>query len=200
MEDLEIMRQQLLTLKQRLDTQKIINKDLMRTVMHNKASWLNRLVNIEIISIPIIYCIVAGASYAEGISLWYANILLIMTVIDVVLDWYLVRISPDKFSRLSILELKKFLLKQKKLRLIQTIAMAPLAGIWLVAFLRAFISKLDIFPYTSAEIPAFIKPGLWIVIIAAVVASIIVVCVLFNKMQRINDALIKDIDEIEKDA
>lgn len=198
MEDLEIMRQQLSALKQKLDTQKIINKDLMRSVMRNKASWLNRFVNIEIIGIPIIYFIVAATSYAVGISQWFAIILLVMTTVDVALDWHLVRISPDKFSRLSIIELKKFLMKQKKLRLIQTIAMAPLALIWLLTFFSAYISKLEIFPYT--DIPAFIKPGIWIVIIASLIAAVIVVCILLRKMQQTNDALIKDIDDLEKDS
>ncbi|MDE5870041.1 MAG: hypothetical protein K2H18_07395 [Muribaculaceae bacterium] len=197
MDNLEIMRQQLSSLKEQLDTQKIINKELMSKVMRNKASWLNVFVNIEIVTLPIIYFIVAGASSALGISQWYGEILLFFATVDVILDWYLIRISPKKFSKLSIIELKRFLYKQKKYRLIQTIVMAPISVIWVIAFFRAFFSKLYIFP--MAEIPTSIKAGFWICLAAAIVASIIVVIVLFKKMQRTNDALISDITELERE-
>lgn len=195
MENLEITRQQLASLKQRLDTQKIINKDLMYKVMRNKASWLNIFVNIEIISLPILYFIIAGASGALGISQWYGIILLIFASLDIILDWHLIRISPKKFSKLSILELKKFLYKQKKYHLIQTISMTPVALIWVVAFFKAFFSKLYIFP--MAEIPVVIKTALWICLFAAITVSVIVNIVIFKKMQRTNDALTRDINELE---
>ena len=72
MEDLEIMRQQLAELKRRLDTQQIVNKGLLRKLMRRKASWLNRLVIVEIASLPFIYLIFAVTCYAAGISQWFA--------------------------------------------------------------------------------------------------------------------------------
>ena len=170
----------------------------MSKVMRSKASWRNTFVNVELISLPILYFIVAGASSALGISQWYGVILLIFTSIDVFLDWHFIRISPKKFSKLSILELKKFLFKQKKYRLIQTVALSPLAIIWVFAFFKAFFSKLYIFQ-TEEGIPVGIVAALWICFFAAIVGSVIAVIVIFKKMQRTNDALIKDINELEKE-
>ena len=60
MEELEIMRMQLDALKQQLDTQEIINRDLLRKIMRRKASWLNRLVNFETIALPRTYQLFVG--------------------------------------------------------------------------------------------------------------------------------------------
>ncbi|MDE6341030.1 MAG: hypothetical protein K2K93_01810, partial [Muribaculaceae bacterium] len=94
MEELEIMRRQLASMKEQLRSQHIVNESLMRKVMKGKASWMNTLVKAEIICVPITWILLAAICAFYGISQWYASLFLIMSVIDTYIDWYTVRIGP----------------------------------------------------------------------------------------------------------
>ncbi|MDE6339098.1 MAG: hypothetical protein K2K97_04845 [Muribaculaceae bacterium] len=185
MEELEIMRGQLEALKQQLATQQIINKDLMRKVMRDRSSWLNRLVNIEIILLPLTYLLFAAMCASFGISQWYALSFLILGAIDTAFDWYFVRIPPQIFSTYSIVELHKFLLRQKKGRFVQTCISLPIALVWIVLFLCAVAGDDRIFAYVTS--------------IMGVIAGVVAVYVIYRKMQSTNDALLRDIRDLETD-
>ena len=95
MEELEIMRRQMAEMKERLDSQQIVNHTLLRKIMRHKASWLNKLVICEIIAIPITYLIFAAFSAFVHVSQWYALLYLILASADTYMDWYTVRIPPS---------------------------------------------------------------------------------------------------------
>ncbi len=197
MEELEIMRQQIEAMKQQLDTQQIVNKDLLRKVMRGRASWLNRFVKIEIVMLPILYLFYAAVSVVLGVSQWYALVLLVMCVIDVVFDWRFVRIPPAMFGTASILDLKKFLLRQKKWRAIEISIMLPLAVIWVTAFSCAIKVKNYVLPDGAMMQPAM-AGGIVAGVIGGLIGVISVV-IIFRKMQRTNDALLRDIRDLEND-
>ncbi|MDE6715314.1 MAG: hypothetical protein K2J74_02405 [Muribaculaceae bacterium] len=197
MDQLEIMREQLAAMKQQLDTQQIINQDLLRKIMRGKASWLNRFVNIEIISIPFVYLLFVLISAGYGISQWYAASFLILASIDSAFDWRFVRISPRMFSTVSILELKKFLLKQKRGRFIQTSISAPLAAIWVVAFFAAIASTTNI--SVSSDFVDAAKTGGLIGGLIGAIVGLIAVIALYRKMQSTNDDLLRDIRDMENE-
>ncbi|MDE7403045.1 MAG: hypothetical protein K2M87_06505 [Muribaculaceae bacterium] len=198
MEDLEIMREQLSALKKRLDTQEIVNNNLMRRVMRSKASWLNILVKAEIWFLPILYLILAEICHLVGISQWYALTFLIMAGIDVYFDWKTVRISPRRFSEDSILQLKKFLLKQKKSRCIQTIIAFILSVTWLMCLFTAGNFKVARFMMPNLQNDDYLLTTIVIGIVSTI-ASAIVVLYLYLKMQHTNDDLIRDITELESE-
>ena len=197
MDELEEMRQQMALIKSQLDTQQIVNQQLMCKVMRNKASWMNILVNTELIAMPFIYLLIAGICYGYGISQWYSFLFLIFGGLDAVFDIRTVRIPDNLFSSSSILSLKKFLIRQKKERLIQTCVSGVLCVIWLVLFLCAIGNSRN---------PFFLENGLWNPIMAGgfiggiigVVIALIVIVILFRKMQRTNDRILADIEELEK--
>ncbi len=197
MEEIEIMRQQLATLKQQLDTQQIVNKDLLRKVMRSKASWLNRFVNIEIITLPVVYILFVIISAAYGLSQWYAFSFLILGALDTILDWRTVRIPAEMFSSASILELKKFLLRQKRERHIQIFVGGPLCVIWVVAFFMGMVKNVDM---SSSEIAQVARTGGLFGGIVGGIVGVVVMIVLYRKMQRTNDTLLNDIRELEEEA
>lgn len=195
MDQLEIMRHQLAAMKQQLDTQAIINDKLLRRVMRNKASWLNKLVNIEIITLPVVYLVLAAISSRCGISQWYAGIFLIMAAIDTALDTRTIRIPPHMFGTSSILELKKFLLRQKKERFIQTCVMIPLTYIWIFAFLYAIYRR--VMPGSPGIAPDYAVIGAFAGGSIGFIISIVVVFLLYRKIQHTSNTLLGDIDDLE---
>lgn len=197
MEEIEIMRQQLVTLKKQLDTQQIVNKELLRKVMRSKASWLNRYVNFEIITFPLVYLLFVIISAVYGISQWYAFIFFIIGGLDTALDWRTVRIPSDLFGSASILELKKFLLRQKRERHIQMFVTAPLCVLWIIAFLTAMMKNIDV---PSSELEQVVRTGGVAGGIIGGIIGVVVMLILYRKMQRTNDTLLRDIRELEKEA
>lgn len=197
MEELEMMRIQLDALKQQLDTQQIINKDLLRKIMRRKASWLNKLVNFETISLPFIYLLFVSISAAYGISQWYAFIFLVFGAIDTALDWRAIRIPPSLFGTASILDLKKLLLKQKKIRFIQTCIGAPIGIIWMIGFFsQVLIHSIMTLP---PEISSEAKLSGTIITLGATAVGVIIIIILYRMMQRTNDELLRDIHDLEND-
>lgn len=198
MDEFEVMRRQLATMKQQLDSQQIINKELMRKVMKAKASWLNLLVKAELIALPFIYLLFVGICYAYGISQWYSFTFLICASIDTLFDLRTIRIPSRLFSSSSILDLRKFLIRQKRERFFQTTISGTCCVIWLILFVCAMTaSNSTLFPDNDLW-EAALAGGLAGGIIGAI-AGVIVIVVLYRKMQRTNDRILADIDILEKE-
>lgn len=198
MEELEIMRQQLAYLKQQLDTRQLVNDRLLRRVMRSKASWLNNLVIVEYILLPLLFLFFLKMCEIFHISNWFAGSCLILTLIDCLLDVRTVRIPRAMLGSASILELRKFLIRQKRERLIQTSVMLPLAIIWLIlltiAVLLSFVSP------TANEIWPTVMIGVGIGGGVLGIISTVIVIIVFKRMQHTNDSLLHDLHELENDA
>ena len=119
-------------------------------------------------------------------------------MLAVALDWRVVRIPPKMFGTASILDLEKFLLRQKKERFVQTCVMLPIAIVWLVAFCYAiFVNPNNPFIHDNPEYAKIC--GVVSGIIGGIV-GIIAVVVIYRKMQRTNDTLLRDIHDLENES
>ncbi|MDE5871169.1 MAG: hypothetical protein K2H22_04375, partial [Muribaculaceae bacterium] len=143
MDELNILKEEMAALKRTLDREQIVNGKLLRTVMRQKASWLNRFVAAEFIMLPILYLMFAGICAYFHVSQWYAITLLIFSFIDVVVDMRTFRISPKVFSTCSMLEVRRLLVRQKKERFIHMCVAFPLAIVWLILMLSAIANASD---------------------------------------------------------
>lgn len=188
MNELNSLKEEMAALKQSLDKEQIVNDKLMRTVMRQRASWMNVFVKVEFIILPILYIFFAIASAFFGISQWYAIVWLILCLIDAIVDLRTFRISPKIFSTCSMLEVRNILIKQKKERFIHLCIVFPLAIIWLLLFFNAVgsVSKDTGFDAGS--------PGIWVGIIGAIIGGIVVL-IIYRKAQKTNDNIIDDISE-----
>lgn len=198
MDEFEIMRQQLASMKLQLDTQQIINHDLMRKVMRGKASWINLFVKAELIAMPFLCLFIVWLCYYNGISQWFSFAFLLLGGIDAILDIRTVRIPPSLFSSSSMLGLKKFLVRQKKERFIQTCVSSTLSIVWFLLLVYAlFTSGRFILPGDEFHEAAQLG-GLIVGIIGALVAIIIIVAI-YRKLQCANDQILSDIDRLENE-
>lgn len=199
MEELEIMRAELASIKQKLDTQQIINKELMRKIMRKNASWLNKLVVGEFILLPFVYLMIAAICAGFGVSQWIATIFLVLAVFDTIADWYTIRIPAPMFGEATIMELKKFLVKQKKWQIIQLCISVPLTILWVIAFIMAiFYSKPDIFSFAE-PLPEEMKIVPVVGGVIGGIVGLIIVCVIYIKIRSTNNKLLEDIADLEKE-
>lgn len=195
MEELEVMRMQLEAVKRQLETQEIVNNMLLKKIMRRKASWLNQFVTFEIIILPIVSLMIALICDINGLSQWYTVCFTVLAVADTAFDWRTVRIPPEKFGN-SIIELKRFLIRQQKARFIQVCISLPAVFIWLAMFYMAICSKLGVYGETmdnfiAAEIAGGVLGG---------VIAVIVIFILYWKMNRTTKTLLRDISELEDEA
>ncbi|MDE6741687.1 MAG: hypothetical protein K2J58_05085 [Muribaculaceae bacterium] len=190
MEQLDILKQEMAELKRNLDKEQIVNDKLLRTVMRQKASWLNKFVTAEFIMLPFLYLMFAGICAYFHISQWYAVTLLVLSFIDVVIDIRTFRISPKVFSTCTMLEVRRLLVRQKKERFIHVCIALPLAIIWLILMLNAIAVASDPLATDHALNFAGVIGG----IIGGLIGGIVVI-IIYRKAQRTNDSLIDDIPE-----
>lgn len=190
MEQLDILKQEMAELKRNLDKEQIVNAQLMRTVMRQRASWLNRFVTWEFILIPITYLILVGICAFFHLSQWYAITFLLMALLDALGDLRTFRISPKVFSTCTMLEVRKQLIKQKKERLIHVCIALPLAILWMILLLNAVANASD--PLATDHTLNF--AGVVGGIIGAVIGGIVVI-IIYRKAQRTNDTLLSDISD-----
>lgn len=193
MDELEQLRLEMDTLKRNLDKQQIINKDLMRNVMRQRASWLNNLVIGEIVLLPILFILVMGMCIGMHISVWYAIALLVIGAIDTAFDWRTFRISPRLMSTSTIMQLRRILIKQKKQRLWQTVIGTVLAIIWLILFASAAFGAEGL----EADDHLINIGGAIGGVIGGIFGGIAVVWI-YKKAQKTNDDILSDLDEIEE--
>lgn len=190
MDELNILKEEMATLKRSLDKEKIVNDKLMRTVMKQKSSWLNTFVKVEFILLPILYLMFAGICAFFHVSQWYAVILLVLSLMDVLVDMRTFRISPKVFSTHSMLEVRRLLVKQKKERFIHLCISFPLAIVWLILMLNAIANASDPHATDHAINFAGVIGGLM-----GGVAGGIVVLVIYRKAQKTNDFIIDEIPD-----
>ncbi len=178
-------------LKRSLDKEQIVNDQLLRTVMRQRASWLNKFVIAEFCLLPFIYLLFAGICVFFHVSQWFAVSFLILAFFDVLADLRTFRISPKLFSTATMLEVRRMLVKQKKERFWHVCIALPLAIIWLILLLNA-ISHAS-FP-TAAD-HAINFGGVIGGIVGGIIGGVVVL-IIYRKAQKTNDTLI---DEIPQD-
>lgn len=195
MDEFEIMRQQLASMKQQLDTQKIVNKNLMCKVMKAKASWINRLVSAEFVILPIAFLLIWVICHFHHLSQWYSITFLVCGGIDVILDMRTLRIPPRIFSSYSIIDLKKFMARRKKELFIQTCCGGAFSVIWIMLFLYSLatseVSQLYDEPVKDAGIISGIIGG---------AAALIIIAVVYRKIQCTNREILNEVGKFENDV
>ena len=190
MDELDILKEEMAALKRSLDKEQIVNDRLLRTVMRQKASWLNKFVISEFIMLPILYLMFVGICVFFHVSQWYAFSLLVLSLIDVLVDIRTFRISPKVFSTCTMLEVRRLLVRQKKERFIHVCIALPLAIAWLILMLCAIANATD--PMATDHMLNY--SGVVGGIIGGIIGGIVVM-IIYRKAQKTNDFIINDIPQ-----
>ena len=112
--ELEQLREQMNSFKNRLDKQQIINERLVRNSMGSKMSWIKNFVWIEIIIVPIILFIMAGFHASAGLSWWLFGFLAAGLIIDATGDFIINRIPKSQLLSDDLVATSQRLMKMKK--------------------------------------------------------------------------------------
>ena len=195
--ELEIMRTQLNALKSQLAQQEIVTENLIIDAMKKKMTWIKKYVIFQICLIPVLAIIWAAIIPMCGISWWNYAFLLIMCCIDVYADYRInvSSISDDDYLRGNFVSTVKKLLKMKRYRALQMAICIPLIIVWL---LWAGIEAYNALPEATSEFQeAFISGGLIGGVIGGI-CGLIFAFSIYRKMQRTNDEVIAQINDLTK--
>lgn len=195
--ELEIMRTQLNALKSQLAQQEIVTENLIIDAMKKKMTWIKKYVIFQICLIPVLAIIWAAIIPMCGISWWNYAFLLIMCCIDVYADYCInvSSISDDDYLHGNLVTTVKKLLKMKRYRALQMAICIPLIIVWL---LWAGIEAYNALPEATSEFQeAFISGGLIGGVIGGI-CGLIFAFSIYRKMQRTNDEVIAQINDLTK--
>lgn len=197
MTELEQMREQMAAFKSRLDKQQIINEQLVRTSMGSKLSWIKKFVWGEIIAVPILLIIMALFHAGNGLSWWLYGFLALGLIADATGDYIINRIPKSQLLSGDLVETSKRLVKMKKQRTSWFVAGVIFLVIWLVWFCIEIAMRLDCgctLPHHGTVVAIMIGA----IVVGALIGGVIAWLIL-RKMQKTNNQLIEQIEQITKE-
>lgn len=190
---LEQMRQQMTELKQELDKQQIVNEQLLRQSMTSKMSWIKRYIWLEMALIPILLLILAPIHAMLGLSWWLYGFLAVMLVVDVAADWRINHVDRNQLLTGNLVEASRRLTLMKKQRAWSFALGILVVIIWIVWFLYELQCASGM--QSSDFLNGFAMGGFFGGIIGGVI-GLVVAIIIFYKMQRTNDEVLAQIDQL----
>lgn len=193
--ELELMRSQMEDFKAQLDKQKIVNEKMIISSMKKSMSWIKRFVYFECCLVPIIA--VSWFAIKEYALLSWLNYAFLMTmiIISVIADYRInvSAISDADYSRNNLLTTIKKLTRMKRLRSIEMMIEVPALVVWLLW------SCIETWMYMPADSPDCVRAAIYGGMVGGVIGGVcglIFAFRIFFKMQRTNDEVISQINEL----
>lgn len=193
--ELEIMRSQMASFKKQLEQQEIINRRIMSESMKKKFSWIKKMIIGEIILISIFLYLAFAAKYYFDLSWWSVATFVILLLCDVWCDYdiNMRAIKDSDYSHDNLIDTIEKLVKMKQRRAKQTAIMLTatiVMSIWLLIEIGFHLIAINA------------DTGMWLVLYGGGTGAFIGVVVawwIYRKMQKTNDEMIKQIEEISKE-
>ena len=193
--ELEIMRSQMASFKKQLEQQEIINSRIMSESMKKKFSWIKKIIIGEIILIPIFLYLAFAAKYYFNLSWWSVVTFVILLLCDIWCDYdiNMRAIKDSDYSRDNLIDTIEKLVKMKQRRAKQTAIMLTatiVMSIWLLIEIGFHLIAINA------------DTGMWLVFYGGGTGAFIGVVAawwIYRKMQKTNDEMIKQIEEISKE-
>ena len=198
MTELEQMREQMSIFKSQLDKQQIINEQLVRNTMGNKMSWIKKFIWAEIILVPVILIIMASFHASEGLSWWLFAFLAIGLIADTTGDFIINRIPKGQMLSGDLVETSQRLIKMKKQRTSWFIAGSIFLTIWLVWFIIEIVMKLNVIGCNEPSHNLVVTIMVTALIIGCLI-GFLVAWLIFRKMQKTNNQIIEQINQITQE-
>lgn len=192
--ELEQLREQMSIFKDKLNKQQIINDQLVRNTMKSKLSWIKSFVWGEIIIIPIMLLGMAVFHAGTGLSWWLYGFLAIGLIADATGDFIINRIPKGQLLSGDLVETSKRLVKMKKQRTSWFIIGLIFVTIWMVWFIVELVLKTD--PGCALPDHNLVIAIMAIAVAVGGVIGGIISWLIFRKMQRTNNQLIEQINQV----
>lgn len=189
--DLEQMRDQLGLLKQKLDKQTIVTDRLLHQAMKQKMSWIQRYCWFAaLVAFPLVCVVFWMIKDYYGISLFSYLLLIILTGSCITADFVINKMKPTDWESENLIQTATKLVKMKHTRSIQTIIQETLLVIVLV------IMGYDV--YTSGTVPSDTMLYFGSSCLAGLFVGGTIGLRILGKMQRTNDEIVQQIDDLTK--
>lgn len=196
--ELENMRSQMASFKKQLEQQEIINSRIMAESMKKKFSWIKRMIIGEIILTPILLYLAFAAKYYFDLSWWSVSTFVILLLCDVWCDYDInMRAIKDSdysdYSHDNLIDTIEKLVKMKQRRAKQTVIMLTatiVMSIWLLIEIGFHLIAINA------------DTGMWFVFYGGGTGAFIGVVAawwIYRKMQKTNDEMIKQIEEVSNE-
>ena len=195
MQELEQMREQMNKLKEKLDKQEIVNEQMLRYTMKSRMSWINKYRWLALLSIPFVSFCFLPMLFNGTISGWLYAFTVVMVAVSAIIDFIINRVSDHSIMNGNLLELSQKLVNMKRKRRIQTIVGMIVVCLWILWLL------LEMRYSSSGSDPAFQEFTKAMMIGAGIggLIGITVALIIYFKMQRTNDELIRQLDEMTQE-
>ena len=186
------MKEQMALLKQKLDKEKIVNKELVRRVMKTKANSLRTKAILESLLAFLIIPIFTWIMYAQfNFSIALCSFFGIVVICAQVYSYYIHhKFRPEHFINNSVLEVKKETLQLKK----------HYAN-WLKYISIPFdVTFLTWFIYEAIQLSQAnnIRTTIFSISVVVIFISMFILAMgQYNKIQRTADEIISQIEELE---
>ena len=188
MDHMEELKQQFAILTDKLKSQEINNERLFRTVMKTKMKSINKYYYwLFFLGLPIII-LCFQTFYCKGqVSLLFYVSTVLLAVLDTICGMVINKMGNNQWQEADLLTARQTLVQMKQRRKKGEIISIPLVIIWLSFFvLEVFRSSANAFMLSTFAVIGGLL-GLGIGLLA------------YRKMQRTNDELIQEIDQLKKD-
>lgn len=185
---MEELKQQFAILTDKLESQEINNERLLRTVIKTKMKSINKYYYwLFFLGLPIII-LCFQTFYCKGqVSLLFYVSTVLLAVLDTICGMVINKMGNNQWQEADLLTARQTLVQMKQRRKKGEIISIPLVIIWLSFFvLEVFRSSANAFMLSTFAVIGGLL-GLGIGLLA------------YRKMQRTNDELIREIDQLKKD-
>lgn len=199
MMELEQMREQMQVLRNKLDTQEIVNEKLVKNSVKSKMSWIKKLVYFEFLLVPFTALMAYVLKEMFNLSWFCYASILVLCVIDVVCDYRINVASLDleKVEKHNLSDTLQKLVAMKKMRAKAFFIMMLLS---IPLFIWASIEmwkNISISTSTNTFNTNILYGGLVGGIIGFFVGIYISIRI-YRKMQATNDEIIAQLEEFYK--
>jgi len=188
MDHMEELKQQFAILTDKLESQEINNERLLRTVMKTKMKSINKYYYwLFFLGLPIII-LCFQTFYCKGqVSLLFYVSTVLLAVLDTICGMVINKMGNNQWQEADLLTARQTLVQMKQRRKKVEIISIPLVMIWLSFFVLELFSSSTNALMLSILVVIGGMVGLGIGLLA------------YRKMQRTNDELIREIDQLKKD-
>lgn len=188
MDHMEELKQQFAILTDKLESQEINNERLLRTVMKTKMKSINKYYYwVLFLGLPVIV-LCFQSLYNEGqVSLLFYVSTVLIAALDIIVEMVINKTGNNLWQEADLLTARQTLVQMKQRRKKVEIISIPLVMIWLsfLAF-ELFRNSTDaLMLSTLAVIGGMVGLGMGLLA--------------YRDMQRTNDELIQEIDQLKKD-
>lgn len=188
MNHMEELKQQFAILTDKLESQEINNERLLRTVMKTKMKNINKYYYwVLFLGLPVIV-LCFQSLYNEGqVSLLFYVSTVLIAALDIIAGMVINKAGNNLWQEADLLTARQTLVQMKQRRKKVEIISIPLVMIWLSFFvLEVFRSTTDaLMLFSLAVIGGMVGLGMGLLA--------------YRDMQRTNDELIQEIDQLKKD-